>query len=306
MNTLLQVMIISVALDRLLGEPSVRFHTTAWMGRLISALEKRSEDSYFHGALLFAAVALPSALIAFAIVDFAGVESIAAILLASIILKLQFAWRSLGEHAHSVVRSLENDIDEARKSLSRVVGRDTTNLDGEQVISATVESVGESSVDGIISPLFYYVAIGGFFGVAYGVAAAAFYRAVNTLDSMVGYKKEGYYRLGFVSARADDVLNYIPARLASILIVISSALLREDALGAMRILWRDRSKTASPNSGYSMAAVAGALGVRLEKVDFHRLGDQKEKLVTWHVTRALRLVDLTVLVFLALSFMMFS
>lgn len=306
MNLLLTVMVISVVLDRLLGEPPVKLHPTAWMGCVIDALQKRSKDSYLHGLQLFSAVAFPSSLIAFAIVSTASVENILGILLASAVLKHQFAWRSLGEHARSVVQGLSNGLETARKEVSRLVGRETSNLDGEHIISATVESIGESSVDGVIAPLFYYVTVGGAFGIAPGIAAATFYRAVNTLDSMVGYKKEGYYRLGFVSAKADDILNYIPSRLTSILLVISSAILREDSKGAMRVLWRDRRNTASPNSGYSMAAVAGALGVQLEKIGAHRLGDQKEKLVTSHITKALRLVDSAVLLFLMLSFAIFS
>ncbi|MFQ5815606.1 MAG: cobalamin biosynthesis protein [Candidatus Hydrothermarchaeaceae archaeon] len=305
MNVLIQIMIASLVIDRFFGEPPMRFHPTAWVGRLIASLEERLGDSITHGALIFLAVTIPAAFIAFVIMDLVGVEGVGGVLLASLFLKLQFAWRSTREHADSVVRGLSQDLEAARRAVSRMVGRKTGDLDGEHVISATVESVGESSVDGIIAPLFYYLVFGAIFGAAHGIGAAVFYRAVNTLDSMIGYKKEGYNRLGFVSAKADDMLNYIPARITSILMVVSSGVLREDTIGAIRVLWRDRRKTASPNSGHSMSALAGALGIQLEKIGFHRLGDSGEKLTPGHISRAVRLVDFTVLSFLVISLVMF-
>lgn len=301
MSALIEITVVSVVIDRLFGEPPTRFHPTAWIGRLVAAFDRQLGDSIKNGVAIFLAVAPVYALLAFAIIEIIGVETPWGLLLASFILKLQFAWRSLGEHADLVAQHLSKDLVAARAAVSQMVGRETSDLDGEHVISAAVESIGESSVDGIIAPLFYYMVFGAAFGAAPGVGAAAFYRAANTLDSMIGYRKEGYEKLGFVSAKVDDVLNYLPARITSVLIVLSSAVLREDARGALRVLLRDRGKTVSPNSGHSMSALAGALGVRLEKLGFHRLGDAREELNPRHINRAMRVVDFTAFSFLALS-----
>ncbi len=301
MTVLILALAAAVLMDRLLGEPPSKFHPTAWMGRIIAELVEILGNSIIHGALIFLAITVPTTAITFLVLDKVGVDNVLGVILAFVILKFQFSWRALGEHADSVVQGLSKDIKVARTAVSRMVGRESGELDEEHVVSATVESIGESSVDGIIAPLFYFVVFGVILGAAYGVAAAVFYRAVNTLDSMIGYKMSGYHWLGFFSAKVDDLLNLIPARLASALLIVSAALIGEDARGAIAVYWRDKGNTDSPNSGHPMSALAGALGVQLEKVGFHRLGDPKERLTQVHIGRAVRLVDVSVLSFLALS-----
>ncbi len=293
MSEVLVVLIAAVIMDRLLGEPPALLHSTVWMGRITALLKRRG--SRLYGAMILLAVAMPFSVLAYAI------ASAGNFVVAALVLKLQFAWRSLAEHASAVSQSLRKDLDMGRRAVSRIVGRDTRELDHRHVISAAVESIGESSVDGIIAPLFYYLVAGILFGLPAGIAAAVFYRAVNTLDSEIGHRSEEYRQVGYFSARLDDVLNCVPARMTAALLMLSALVLREDWRGAVRIFLRDRRNTASPNSGQPMAAVAGALGVQLEKIGFHRLGDSRDELDLAHLSRAMRLVDLTAISFLVIS-----
>jgi len=153
------------------------------------------------------------------------------------------------------------NINDARKRLSMIVGRDTESLDRKGILRATIESLSENSSDGIIAPLFYFV-IG-------GLPLAMTYKAINTLDSMIGYKNEKYKSLGWASAKLDDLVNYIPARITGVLIVIATFILRSNrssrfnSLNALKVMFRDGRKHSSPNSGIPEAAMAGALGVKL-------------------------------------------
>lgn len=164
--------------------------------------------------------------------------------------------RSLGKEARSVYQSLKvGNIKQARKKLSLIVGRDTQTLNQNEIIRAAVETVAENSVDGIISPLFYAA-----FG---GAPLALAYKAINTLDSMVGYKNKRYIHFGWFSAKLDDVANYIPARLTILLIPLASFVSRKKPLNALHTILRDGRKSPSPNAGLSEAGFAGALGIQL-------------------------------------------
>jgi adenosylcobinamide-phosphate synthase len=155
-----------------------------------------------------------------------------------------------------VFRALEGgNLPRAREELAFLVGRDTAHLDEPEMLRALVETIAENTSDGVIAPLFY-LGLG-------GPPLALTYKAVNTLDSMVGYKNEHYRNLGWASARLDDAANFIPARLSGLIIVLSSFLLRRPWRNSLGILWRDRRKHESPNSAWPEAAMAGALGVQL-------------------------------------------
>ncbi len=147
------------------------------------------------------------------------------------------------------------DVEEARANLSMIVGRETAHLSPEDMRRAVLETVAENLADGVVAPMFFILAL--------GLPGLFFYKAANTMDSMVGYKNYWYVRFGKVAARVDDVLNFIPARLTALLMIPTAALLSLDWQGACRILWRDRSHAASPNAGWPEAAMAGALWVRL-------------------------------------------
>jgi adenosylcobinamide-phosphate synthase len=179
------------------------------------------------------------------------------------------ATRDLHVQTRRVLQALEaGDLDHARKQLSFLVGRDTAHLDQPEILRALVETIAENISDGVIAPLFY-LGLG-------GPPWAMTYKAINTLDSMVGYKNERYRNIGWASAKLDDAANFIPARLSGFIIVISAFLLRRPWRDALRILWRDRRNHESPNSGWPEAATAGALGVQLGGLNYY-FGERSQK-----------------------------
>lgn len=293
------VLIGALVLDRAMGEPSNTYHPVAYLGRIIAALMSRLGDHRLSGVLLYVSTVLPFALGAYLL---ASIQGIAGLVLAAFMLKLQFSWRGLEEHARPVAdHLLQGEVDEARKVVSSIVGRDTSSLEERHIASAAVESVGDSTVDGIIAPLFYYVLFSLAFGVSEGVAGAAFYRATNTLDSMVGYRKKGMRDIGFCSAKMDDLLNYVPARISGGLLIFSALFLGEAWRNSVGIYLRDRCKTPSPNAGHPISAVAGALGVQLEKIGVYRIGERHEDLGARHILRALSMVNLSVAFFVIIT-----
>ncbi|MBI5166872.1 MAG: cobalamin biosynthesis protein CobD, partial [candidate division NC10 bacterium] len=183
------------------------------------------------------------------------------------LLKMTFSLRGLIRAALEVQRPLvAGDLDRARRLLSwHLVSRDTSRLEEAQVASATIESIAENLTDSLIAPLFFYV--------FFGLPGAFAYRFLNTADAMLGYR-DGYRdNLGKGAARLDDLANYIPARLAALFMVIGAWMARENVHGAWRIMRGHHGRTASPNAGWTMAAMAGALGVTLEKVGCYSLGE---------------------------------
>ncbi|HWI54929.1 MAG TPA: adenosylcobinamide-phosphate synthase CbiB [Desulfobacteria bacterium] len=201
------------------------------------------------------------------------------------------AVKGLADAAGEIYRLLNaKSLSEARKKVGWIVGRDTAGLDESEITRATVETVAENIVDGIIAPLFY-----GFIG---GVPLAMAYKAVNTLDSMVGYRNEKYRELGWASARFDDVCNYIPARLTGILLLLTFIILGKPAGEAYRIIRRDSGQHPSPNSGIPEAAVAGALGIRLGGFNYYGgvksfrafMGDTKETLSKEHIAETVKIM----------------
>ena len=175
-------------------------------------------------------------------------------------LKTTIAIRGMEKHAISVLDSLEsNDLDLARNYLSMIVKRNTTKLDKNHVLSGVLESISENTVDGITGPMFYYA--------FFGLFGAFVYRIINTADSMVGYKNELFKNLGWFTAKCDTILNYIPSRLTGLMMVISAAILQNNWKNSYKVMIRDGKKTESPNAGYPMAALAGALETKFEKIE---------------------------------------
>ena len=300
MIEVLYILALAALLDRVLGEPPDSVHSTVWIGHLCEMLRKRMGNSYVHGFFLFALVTSIPSLAAFFLLLLSK-NYYFTILLGGVLLKLQFSWKGLSDYTLPVLKALESGVDEARERLFFIVGRDVRELGEDGILSATVESIGEGTNDGIIAPLFYYTLLGSLFTIEVGIAAAVFARAASTLDSMVGYKKVGFARIGFVSAKVDDLLNFIPSRITAVLILFSAILLGENFKNALLVFTRDRNKTKSPNAGQPMAAMAGALGVRLEKPGHHTLGDPIHELQKNDVKRAIMLSNLATVLFLSTS-----
>jgi adenosylcobinamide-phosphate synthase len=264
------VLAAALALDLVLGEYPARLHPVVWMGRAISALERRAPASgrlrqLAYGAAM--AVAVPAAFAAAALLAcrVARVHPALSVAVEAVLLKSTFAVRALGEAAGAVAAALRRGaLDDARASLRALCSRDPSRLDGPLVAAAAVESVAENASDSAVAPLLWFAVL--------GVPGAIAYRAVNTLDARIGSR--GHYEwLGKASARLDDLLNLVPARVTAALLIAAGLARRADARRGLAVLWRDGARTESPNAGKPMAAMAGLLGVELEKVGHYRLGD---------------------------------
>jgi adenosylcobinamide-phosphate synthase len=219
------------------------------------------------GAALTVGVAIAAAAVGWTVALAAAWLGLVGIVVEAVALKAMLAARGLAAAAETVASSLaRGDISAARAAVGRhLVSRTTEQLDALHVASAAIESVAENLTDSVLAPLFFYVVLG-----LPGVAA---YRAINTADALFGYREGALEHFGKAAARLDDLLNFVPARLAALSLVLAAGLGGGDARGAWTCLWRQHARTASPNAGWTMAAMAGALAVRLEKPGHYVLGD---------------------------------
>ncbi|MFH0904999.1 MAG: cobalamin biosynthesis protein [Methanobacteriota archaeon] len=287
----LQVLFLALLLDIIFGEPPAFMHPVVWMGNLInffiSWAPKQHRKPY--GLFMAAFCAWTALLAGLTILSFG--EGLIRLIIAAFLLKSTFSIRMLTVSALGIRKDLEGgNIEKVRNDLKTFVGRDTSKLNASQSASAVIESLAESFVDGILAPLFYFL--------LFGLPGALVYRMINTLDSMVGYKNETFKELGYASARLDDIANWVPARLSLLFIFLASIFFGKP-LNAVNTCILDHNKTASPNSGWSMAAVSGALGVRLEKVGYHVLGAQYDEPQHFHICKAVSIVSLSSLLVVA-------
>lgn len=254
-------LISAVLMDLLLGDPRWLPHPVVGIGRLISALERSLRrlirNERLAGVLLLSSVVGTTALLAFLLLKGASaIHAYLGVALAAVLAWTCLAARSLQRESGLVAdRLVAGDLEGARHYLARIVGRDTADLDEAEIWRALVETVAENTSDGIIAPLFYLMIGGPVLGLAY--------KAVNTLDSMVGYKNDRYREFGWASARFDDLANWLPARLTGLLMVVVAPIVGLSAGRAFTMMLRDGGNHSSPNSGIPEAAAAGALGVRL-------------------------------------------
>lgn len=303
------VLMPAVALDLLLGDPHWMPHPVRWMGRTISALEgplrrlfPKTPDGE-RGAGVILALALPALFGGGSALILWGLGRVSHWLSWAVQLWFTYqllAARSLQKESMAVCSPLkEHDLEGARRAVSRIVGRDTQALDETGVAKAAVETVAENTCDGVTAPLIFL-----FLG---GLPVGMAYKAVSTLDSMVGYKNDKYRWFGWASARLDDLLNFIPARLSGLLMCVGAALLPScSGRRAWKVFWRDRRKHASPNSAHTEAACAGALGVQLagdasyfgKIVSKPTLGDPTRPVEPEDIPRACRLMYVTAGLFL--------
>ncbi len=292
-------------LDLIFGDPPLIFpHPIVIIGKLIEKTEKIFyEDNRFNGVLF---------VIFILIVVYISVEILLKIfnifnhelsfLFKAILLSFCFSLRSLHFETMKVFNELKNgNIIEARKKLSYLVSRDTNELEEKDIIRSVIETISENLTDGIIAPMFYFT-IG-------GIKLTIIYKTVNTLDSMIGYKNEKYRKFGFFAAKLDDIFNFIPARIAGFLVVISAFILRMDCKNSLKIMLRDKNNTDSPNSGWTEAAFAGALKVQLGGptpyfgiwYDKPFIGDEIEPLSLKHIKKSYYLLYLCSTIFLILT-----
>ena len=258
---------IGLVLDFIIGDPNNPFHPVRIIGSLGIKLENITRRVFknlkISGFVTWLGVILITFLVNSLIVRLAfSISNIFGIIIEGILLYFCISFKGLKVEGLKVIKVLESgDIEGARKQLSYIVGRDTKVLDEEGIIRAVIETVAENTSDGIIAPLL--------FGALGGAPLAMTYKAVNTCDSMFGYKNDKYIDFGLVSAKMDDLFNYIPARLTGYLVIFAAFILGLDYKNSYRIYKRDRYNHTSPNSAHPESAVAGALGIRLGGANYY-------------------------------------
>ncbi|MDO8670155.1 MAG: cobalamin biosynthesis protein [Dehalococcoidia bacterium] len=292
------ILILAIAMDLLLGEPPPFAHPVVWVGGLIAIFKRLAPAGWVWLQFVYGvmAVLIATALLgglSYYILGFLHENNfLGYILIGVFLLKGSFSVRALHAAATRVGLLLdEGEIEEARFYLRDLVSRDASSLDKPLIAAAAVESVAENITDSLVAPLFYFL--------LFGVPGALVYRTVNTFDSMIGYR--GIYEyLGKFAARLDDLLNFIPARLTALLIVLAAAITGNDVKGAWRIMVRDHGRTASPNAGWTMSAAAGALQVQLEKVSYYTLGDPRRPASSQTIGEVLRLLQVVLAIWVGI------
>ncbi len=308
-------------LDFLLGDPRWYPHPVKLIGLVCRISENTSrkcvKNPFFAGFITVLAVLLISGgALFFLLTACYGISAVIGDIAAVLLLYTTFAARDLIRHSEDVFHRLTNnrDLDQARKAVGRIVGRDTDSLNDSEISKACVETVAENMVDGITAPFFFGVLFSFFSSyvdmtpIGCSAVGALLYKAVNTMDSMIGYKNVKYINFGRVAARLDDFVNFIPSRISGGMVIIAAFILKLDYRGAFIIFLRDRLNHSSPNAGHTEAAVAGALGIRLGgpstyfgKVMFKPfIGDDIHRITPENIKTSNRLILIGSLLFTAL------
>ncbi len=311
--------ILAVVLDFVIGDPRWFPHPVRFIGKLCILFENffrsQIQSVRIAGYLTSVSVLISTLAIVFLLLYISGMYSQALQTgLAVLLIYFSIAIKDLLHHSKKVYNCLvpNENIDEARQAIGQIVGRDTTSLNREGICKACVETIAENLVDGITAPLFWailfslFTPITSINGLSLAAIGITFYKVINTLDSMFGYKNERYLEFGRLSARVDDLVNFIPARLTGIAIVIAALLNGLNWRSSFKIYGRDRLNHSSPNAGHPEAAVAGALDIELggpsiyfgEKVNKPFIGDKIHTVTPKHIQITNKIVVTTSLIFL--------
>ncbi len=302
---------VAYIIDLLWGDPPWIPHPIVGMGKSISYLEKilypakeKPRILIFRGGILVLAVLLGVYFVSRGFLLLVVIiQPYLGIILSIWLLSTTLAAKSLDRAAKDIwIPLVVGDLHHARLALAKVVGRDTENLSQEEIVRGTVETVAENIVDGITAPLFY--------ALVGGAPLALVYKAVNTMDSMLGYKNPRYLYFGRVAAKVDDLFNYIPARITFFIILLAGVLLKKNRGSSWHFFWQEAKKHPSPNSGFSEAATAGLLGVRLGGLNYYHgepsfrayMGKGKEPLRPQHIMETIKVMYITELLFIILCY----
>jgi adenosylcobinamide-phosphate synthase len=295
------IVTFALLLDFLVGDPRTKYHPTAWIGKLIALLvpftKSNSVKKELLGGILIVSIVVIIVCALLVVLDIGinlltidTVSLIVSIVIGSILLKTTVAIRGMQKHAFAVVDAVEKgDLNSARNHLSMIVKRDTKHLDKNHILSAVLESVSENTVDGVTGPLFYYA--------IFGLPGAFVYRAINTIDSMIGYKTTLFKNVGWFGAKCDTVLNYVPSRLTGLVMILGALILGYNWKESFCIMKRDSRKLESSNAGFPMTALAGALGTRLEKMNYYTIGNGSIEFTKSHIISAVTLMKVSSILF---------
>lgn len=299
-------LIFSLAIDVLFGEIPTKIHPVVFMGSLINFLKNHliNIKNRISGLILVLCSCIISSVILLILYLFIKNNFILLFILFSIILSSTFSINMLLETAINVKNDLNEDIKKARRSVSYLVSRNTDELTESFIVSAVIESLTENITDSYVAPIFYYFVCGIIillypvqFHLYFLLLVPVLYRLSNTQDAMLGYTTDELIHIGYVAAKIDDVLNYIPSRIAGLFVVISAFLLNMNGKNSFKIMMRDARKCPSPNSGYTMASTAGALNIKLVKKDTYSLGDNNKEITSEDIEKAVTLSKLSIILF---------
>lgn len=300
-------LILSLMIDLIYGELPTVIHPVVIIGKIISFFKNifikyKNRWSGFFTTLF---TIISSCFFLFIIMYLSSVNDLLLLIVFSVILSSTYSIKMLLTSAKNIENDLKTDLNKAKKAVSYLVSRDTDELTESFIISATIESMTENITDSYIAPIFYF----GLFSIIFLVFNINYkyiilllfvpfiYRISNTLDAMLGYKTDELINIGFVPAKLDDILNYVPARISGIFVVIAAYFLNYNSKNAYEIMKRDARKCPSPNSGYTMASTAGALNIQLIKNDTYVLGDDTYEIDVLDISKAINLTSLSIRLF---------
>lgn len=313
---IISTLVFAIVFDIIIGELPSKIHPVVIIGKIIDFftdlfIKIRNKIS---GLLLFLSTTLISTVVLFALFLVVNVNFYLMFIVYGLLFSSTFSIKILLSSANDISNDLKEGIQKARKSVSYLVSRNTNELSEKLIVSATIESLTENITDSYISPIFYFTiisAIGLLFNDNLNTFILLFiilwipflFRISNTLDAMVGYENNKLKYIGYFPAKIDDILNYIPARIAGFLVVASAFILKLDWKNSYKIMLRDARKCPSPNSGFTMASTAGALNIQLVKKDIYILGDNTVEIDVSHISKAIKLSKFTILLFTIISFL---
>ena len=303
---ILSSLLLAIIFDVIYGEVPTKIHPVVLIGSIISFFKNKfiKIKNKSSGLLLVLSTCIISNVLLIILFYLFSFNIIIFHILFTLILSSTFSIKMLLDTALDIEAKLNDDIDKARASVSYLVSRNTDELTKEHIVSATIESLTENITDSYVSPVFYFI-IFSIIGVYLNsivflivlILIPFNYRIFNTLDAMVGYKSDELINIGFIPANIDDILNYIPSRIAGLFVIISSFFLNYNYKNSYKILKRDARKCPSPNSGFTMAPSAGALDIQLVKVDTYVLGDKNKDIEINDISKAVKLSKLTIFLF---------
>lgn len=308
-------LLLSLVIDIIFGELPTKIHPVVIIGSLINFFKNIfiSIKSRISGLFVILGVCIVSSVILYIIYIVSSINSVLLFIVFTILLSSTYSVNMLLQTAVDVKNALNESIDRAREMVSYLVSRNTDELTESFIVSAVIESLTENITDSYVAPVFYYF----IFGIIilykpfnnqlfYLLLVPMLYRISNTMDAMLGYTTEELADIGFLPAKIDDILNYIPARISGLYVVLSAYLLGLDYKNAYKIMIRDARKCPSPNSGYTMATTAGALNIQLVKKQTYILGDDNKSITSDDISKAVKLSKLTILLFTLTVIILFT